>query len=96
MTAGIRDRAVPDGEIGNRGLTGERENVVAFLDSAGVIGENLAHEDAGVAVVDANGDFHFFERQDRGIRLLLIARYENARVSKQQGRSEKRNNERTR
>ena len=81
MTAGMRRRPVPGGEIGNGSVTGKSKYVVPFLDSAGVIGEDLAHEDAGVAVVDANGDFHFFERKDRGIGLLLIARYENARVS---------------
>ena len=81
-------RPVPGGEIGNGGVAGKRKNVVPFLDAAGVVGKHLAHEDAGIPVVDANGDFHFFERKDRGIRLLLVARYENARVSKQQGRSQ--------
>ena len=79
-------RPVPGGEIGNRGVAGQRENVVPFFNRAGVIGKNLAHENARVAVVDADGDFHFFERKDRGIRLLLVARNEDPRVAQKRRR----------
>ncbi len=73
-------RAVPRGEIGNRGMAGKRENVVPFLDGAGVVGKHLAHEDARIAIVDADGDFHFLERENRRIRLLLVARDKDSRI----------------
>ena len=85
---GEADRAVPRGEVGNGGVTGQREDVVSFLDPARVVGEYLAHEDTRVPVVDADGDFHFFEREDGGIRLLLIARDEDSGVAKQRCRRE--------
>ncbi len=73
---------VPGGEIGNGGVAGQSENVVPFLDAAGMIGKDLAHEDAGVPVVDADGDLHLFERENRRIGLLLVARDENAGVGR--------------
>src|SRR5208283_3558289 len=73
---------VPGGEIGNRGVAGQRENVIPFFNGAGMVGKHLANEDARVAIVDAHGNFHFFEREDGGIRLLLVAGDEDSRVAK--------------
>src|SRR6202008_115872 len=53
-----------------------------------VIGKHLAHEYARVAVVDADGDFHFLEGEDCGIRLLLIARDQHSGVPEQQRRTD--------
>ncbi len=87
-------RPVPGGKIGNRGMARQSENIVPFLNAAGVIGKNLAHEDPRIAIVDADRDFHFLEREDCGIRLLLVARNKDACVGKQQRRREKRNKNR--
>ncbi len=69
-------------------MTGKRENVVPFFNGAGVVGKNLTHEDARVSVVDADGDFHFLERENRRIRLLFVARDEDSRVSQKRRRSQ--------
>src|ERR1700722_19539670 len=57
------------------------ENVIAFLDAAGMIGKYLLNEDAGVGVVDANGDFHLFKRQDSRIWLRFVTRDENPGIA---------------
>src|SRR5579863_10783518 len=53
---------IPGCEVGNRSVAGQSKNVVSFLNAAGVIGKHLAHEYLGVAIVDVDGDLHFFER----------------------------------
>src|SRR5215469_8237923 len=52
-------RTIPGGEIRNGGVAGKRKDVIPFLDSSRVVRKNLAHEDAGVAVIDSNIDLHF-------------------------------------
>ena len=52
---------IPCGEIGDRGMTGQRENVVPFLNPVGMVRKNLAHEDARISIVDTDRDFHFLE-----------------------------------
>jgi hypothetical protein len=69
-------------------VAGKRENVVPFFNGAGVVGKNLAHEDAGVAIVDAHCDFHFLEREHRWIRLLLVAWDEDSCVAEKRRRSQ--------
>src|SRR5215469_8565982 len=78
-------RTVPGGEIRNGGTAGKRKDVVPFLDQAGVVRKNLAHEDAGVAVIDSNVDLHLFEREHPRIRLLFVSWKENARIRNCQG-----------
>lgn len=65
----------------------QREDVIAFLDCAGVVGKDLAHEDAGITVIDADGDLHFFERKGGSVGLLLVVRNEDARVAEERHRS---------
>ena len=75
-------------------MTWKSKDVVSFLAPPGVVGKDLTHEDAGIPVVDADGNFHFFEREDGGIGLLLVARNENARIGEQQRRIQNRDNDR--
>src|SRR6266568_867553 len=81
-------RTIPRCEIGNRGMAGKREKVIPFLDPSSVVGKNLPHEHARVPVVDANGDFHFLERENRWIRLLLVSRNKYTRVAKKRRRGQ--------
>jgi hypothetical protein len=82
---GDADGAVPGGEVGDGAAGGEGEDVGAFLDFGGVVGEDLGDEDAGVAVVDGDGDRHLLEREDGGVGLLLVARDEDAGVGAGEG-----------
>jgi hypothetical protein len=54
-----------------------------------VIREDLFDENAGIAVIDSNRDFHFLEREDGSVGLLLIARYQNAGVGSEQTRQQR-------
>ena len=69
-------------------MAGKRENVVPFFNGAGVVGKYLADENTSVSVIDADGDFHLFEREHCGIRLLLVARNQNSRVAEKRRRSQ--------
>jgi hypothetical protein len=51
-----------------------------LFDLAGVVLEDLHDGDVGVAVVDGDVDAHLFEREDGGVRGLLVARDEGAGV----------------
>jgi len=59
--AGDARDVVPDGEIGDERPAGESEDVGSFLNVAAMAAEDLAHGDAGVAVIDVNIDEHFVE-----------------------------------
>ncbi len=65
-------RAVPHGKIGNCRPARQCENVVPFLNAGRMVGEDLAHKHASIAIVNLNGNFHLLERKNRGIRLGLV------------------------
>ena len=73
--------AVPYREIRNGGSAGKRKDVISFLNTPGMVGEDLADENASVAIVDANVDLHLFQRQYVGIRLRASARNQHACVA---------------
>jgi hypothetical protein len=81
--------AVPDGEIANERATGEGEDVVAFGDGRDVAGEDLAHEDAGVAAIDVDVDGHFVHGEDGGIRGLFGVGNQGPHVGEQAGCEDK-------
>src|SRR5882724_11485082 len=47
--SGNSRKTIPHREVGDRGTAGKRKNVIPFLDAAGVVGKDLADEDARIA-----------------------------------------------
>src|SRR5262249_11344215 len=86
---------VPNREVGHHGKARQRKNVIALLDSAGVIRKDLADKDSHVAVVDADRDLHLFERQNRWIGLGLAAWNQYSTVSAQERRNQEQNEQDT-
>ena len=83
--AGDPRDVVPHGEIGDGGLAGQRELIDALLHGVGVVAEDLPHTDPRDAVIDANLQRHFVEREHRGIGLLAVARNQHAGVRHRAG-----------
>ena len=83
--AGDARDVVPDGEVGDRRLVGQRELVHALLDRAAMVSEDLPHLDARDAVVDSNLERHLVEREDGRVGLLPVSRNQHSGVG--QGRS---------
>jgi hypothetical protein len=76
--AGDPGDIVPDGEIGDGGLVGQRELVNAFLNGGAMVPEDLPQTNTRSAVIDSNVQRHFVERENCWVRLLAIARNKHA------------------
>jgi len=72
---------IPHSEVRDRGTSGERETVGAFLNPIGVVEKYLQDGDVRVAVVDGDVDGHLFEREDGSVGRLLVARDQDAGLS---------------
>ncbi len=74
-------RAIPDRKIGDSSVIGQGKVIGPFLNVTTMVLKDLPDKNPGIAALNANADLHLAEREDRGIRLLLVAGQQHAGIA---------------